>query len=428
MESIKVRQFLYLCGTSFACSLIFGLMVHDNLKDAGKMSVAAVFSSVAAFWVVKREDLQEKFEAGLVEASHQVKNNIDKVKNKIQGQSGSSVSSTKAIASKPPRKAISSQSPRKALPDRQNSYSSSNAVVDRDVLPETAQSNIPFDKANPVDNLDLPLENVASSFPEVQNQQSEPEYDTLVGQLEQLQEKNSGLKSQLQELQQQNQDLQTRLKLSDEQRQEWNQAFESFEQSELLQDRPSSEDPKGLEDLFDKTPLPQKQNAPENKENFEDDLTQFSQTLQTPPPKSSSSLSQPPAKPKVTITQEELSLQEDKDSDEFSDELASELDDLVGEDSLLESGSQLEELDELPSELALELEDIVVEEEEKEKQKTKQSTPKQDEVDLMSQLSQDLELSDLDSLSSNTAKKSILSDEQAELEQLFGQTPDRKES
>ena len=416
MESIKLKQFIYLCGTSFACSLIFGLIVHENWKDTGKMTVAAVVSSVAGFWVVKREDLQEKFENGLVEASSQVKSSIDKVKNKIQGRE-TSYSTPKAIASEPSRK---------ALPDRQTSEQTLNPVPDRDMLPGTVQNFTP-ERPDPVAYQNVPPETSGSNLPGDLNpiqQQSEPEYNSLVGQLQQLQEKNTGLQSQLHELQEQNNNLQSKLELSDRQRQEWNEALESLdEQSQLLTSPPSGEQV-GLEDLLDQVPSLEKQQLPEedlgnsaDKENkFDEALNQFSQTLQTP----DKPIQIPPQQQKNTsLLQEEL--------EELPNELADELEDIVGEPSAIKSSiSESEELEELPSELADELENMVIEE----PQPQNKSPLQPDELDLISQLSQDLQLSDGDRnpLTSTEGKKSILSEEQAELEQLFGQTPDRTDS
>ena len=435
MESIKAKQLMYLCTTSFACGLVFGLLTHDNWKDAGKMGLGAAASSVAATWVAKREDLQEKFETTLVVASSQVKAKVEEVKEKIKNRSNPSESSTKAIASQPPRKVITPQPPRKALPEQQQVAEQlpSSTVSEGELPPETVEENWIREIPNPVAE-ELPRETIQSDLPQVPPQpESEPEYDSLVGQLHQLQEKNSGLKGQLQELQQQNQSLQTQLELSDEQRQEWNQALESLdEQSELFQAKPSEEQV-GLEDLLDEIPSgAKKQSSPENKANsldeenqFDKALTEFSQRLQTPDniqspppptpqtsselpegplkprqPRTSSELPEGPLKPRQPRTSSELpegplKPRQLKEIDELPGELADELEDIVAEDSSIQSISPPKELDfdDLPSDLAEELEDM---------------------VDF------------LEDDTSTEEKKSILSDEQTELEQLFGQTPDRK--
>ena len=419
MESIKAKQLMYLCTTSFACGLVFGLLTHDNWKDAGKMGLGAAASSVAATWVAKREDLQEKFETTLVVASSQVKAKVEEVKEKIKNRSNPSESSTKAIASQPPRKVITPQPPRKALPEQQQVAEQlpSSRVSEGELTPETVEENWIRKIPNPVAE-QLPRETIQSDLPQVQPQsENEPEYDSLVGQLHQLQEKNSGLKDQLQELQQQNQSLQSQLELSDEQRQEWNQALESLdEQSELFKAKPSEEEV-GLEDLLDEVPsLNKKQSSPENKANsldeenqFDKALTEFSQRLQTPDniqspppptPQTSSELPEGPLKPRQPRTSSEipegpLKPRQLKEIDELPGELADELEDIVAEDSSIQSISPPKELDfdDLPSDLAEELEDM---------------------VDF------------LEDDTSTEEKKSILSDEQTELEQLFGQTPERK--
>ena len=398
MESIKLKQFIYLCTTSCVCGLIFGLVTHENWKDAGKISVVAVASSVAAFWVVKREDLQERLETHLVDASFQVKTNIDKVKNQIQGKSNSLSSSRKAISSPPPKK---------ALPDRQTSSQ----------------------KTNPVAYQDLPPENtVQPNFSNRQNQQQiEPEYDSLVGKLQQLQEKNSGLKDQLQELQEQNQDLQSQLELSDEQRQEWNQALESLdEQSQLLNDRPNGEQV-GLEALLDEVPSLDKQklsqqnknNSVEEENKFDEALTQFSLTLQPP-----GEATQTPPEQKTPPNLSEEKPKQERGLDELSNELVDELEDLVEEDSAIQSNLELGELEELPNELADELENMVVD------NSDDRSPIQSKELDPLAQLSQELQLPEdnLDKLNLTEDNNSILSKEQTELEQLFGKTPDRSDS
>jgi len=457
MESGKLKQLIYLCATSCTCGLVFGLVVHENWKDVSKMGLAAVVSSVAATWVVKREDLQEKFESGIVEASYQVKSNIDKVKEKIQNRSNSAKPSRKAIASVPPRKALPEQ-------QRPSSPQVANPVSYQELPSETIPNNFIPETPQPPTNKNIPPETIEPDLPQVEQPEpeNEEEYDSLVGQLHQLQEKNSGLKSQLQELQQQNQTLQTQLKLSDEQRQEWNQALESLdEQSEMFVSKAGGEQV-GLEDLLDNVPpLSKQQSSPKDKANsleeeneFDEALTQFSKTLQTednfespqqeqttadlPPegplkPRQEPTADLPPEgplKPRQEPTADRppegplkpRQQQEQQETEEFPDELAMELDDIVGEDSSIKkSSSQVKELDydDLPSELADELEDMMVEEP---KNKSDRS---EDSRDLLAQLSEDFQLEEDSQIQRN---KSILSEEQTELEQLFGQTPDDSSS
>ncbi|MGF1490057.1 MAG: hypothetical protein ACFBSE_23465 [Prochloraceae cyanobacterium] len=425
MESVKLKQLIYLCATSCTCGLVFGLVVHENWKDVSKMGLAAVVSSVAATWVVKREDLQEKFESGIVEASYQVKSNIDKVKEKIQNRSNSAKPSRKAIASVPPRKALPEQ-------QRPSSPQVANPVSDRELPRETIPNNFIPETPQPATNKNIPPETIEPDLPQLEQPQpeNEEEYDSLVGQLHQLQEKNSGLKNQLQELQQQNQTLQTQLKLSDEQRQEWNQALESLdEQSEMFVSKAGGEQV-GLEDLLDNVPpLSKQQSSPKDKANslneeneFDEALTQFSKTLQTEdnfesPQQQQTTSDLPPEGPLKPRQQ-----QQQQEAEEFPDELAMELDDIVGEDSSIKkSSSQVKELDydDLPSELADELEDMMVEEP---KNKSDRSV---DSGDLLAQLSEDFQLPEDSKIEAN---KSILSEEQTELEQLFGQTPDDSSS
>ena len=404
MESTKLKQIMWLCSVSLSAGFVFGLMVHQKLREGVETGLISGISSLIGVAVADKRDFQEKVETGVVNASSKVADALFNVKSQIQDQ-------------------IQAAKEQKQL---NQSYSQKMAV-----LPEM-QVN---DPANNWQNESAQVINppVSQAYPQQEAESQYQQYQYLQRQLQQLQNQNQGLQTQLQQLQNQNQGLQNQLNIPEQQRQEWNQALESLDEHSPAFESNLPQEEVQLDQLVDNVPTSLKKqvqqqvqaNPLDDQAEFEQALTAVSQKLQKP---------QTPEEPQQIPTKQETPLEEIQANINIPEE-SLEPDQLSVE--VFDPQEQLDQdiEDSLPDELIEELDELIESNSQIEIPLQPEEEVKADEPnepiqldDLMTQVSGALEEpSSEQKQKQKQGIEAILTNEQAEFEQLFGSVSDSQQ-
>ena len=404
MESTKLKQIMWLCSISLGAGSIFGFVIHEgNFKQGVETGLISGFSSLIGVWVADKRDFQETVETGVVTASSKVADALSNVKNQIQDQIQGVKEHEQLNQSYSPKMAVL---PEMQVNDPANNWQNESAQV-----------------INPPVSQPQPQQEAESQY---------QQYQYLQRQLQQLQNQNQGLQTQLQQLQHENQGLQSQLNIPEQQRQEWNQALESLDEHSPAFESNLPQEEVQFDRLVDNVPTSLKKqvqqqvqaNPLDEQAEFEQALTAVSQKLQKPQtpeePHEIPTKQETPPQIQANINIPEESLELDRQSVEIFDpqeQLDQEIEDSLP-DELIE---ELDELIESNSQIEIPLQP------EEEVKADEPNEPIQLD-DLMTQVSGALEEPSAEQKQEpKQGIEAILTNEQAEFEQLFGPVSDSQQ-